>query len=601
MVGQKANVASSPGMILLIWGPLLALLLRLFAWQVLSPEETEKARRYILRRITLYPLRGMLYDREGNLLAGNAIAYDLIVIPALLREAQAHELAPYLPNLVSLLPEKHAKNPWDEQVIATRLTTHQLAFYLPHITLLSGVEIRKRYIRWYPVRCCAHLLGYLSKVTREDIARDPFYDYADFIGVAGVEKLLEKQLRGEKGYRYVLVDPQGTAREAYLAGKLDKKPQPGKSFQLSVWLPLQQYAESLLIGKRGAIVMLEIGTGEILVMASAPTFSLDSLQGPTRGNYYRQILTRAGFPLLNRAIAATYPPGSTIKPLHAYVFVSMGGIRVHTGWGCPGAWQVGNLSVGCHLHPYLHGIVDAIAYSCNSFFSMAFIRSLAKNPRLQLMTWHHWLHTFGLGQPTNSGFPGEQTGFVPDTAYYDKKYHRQWNAYTIVSLAIGQAELLVTPLQLAYMTALIASDGRTHPPTILHTEHRYRRPPPRIHVDSHLMAYVRKGMEAVIQYGTAWWLKIPGLCWAGKTGTAENPHGADHSLFIGYAPCQYPEVAIAVVIEHGGFGSQIAGPIASLLIARAFLNEFPPILKQREQYVRNYRIDYQTKKPIHAH
>ncbi len=529
-----------------------------------------------LRVEEIAPFRGEIFDRKGRLMATNRRAFRLMVVPSFYRLASLDSVL----AVVGLSSEQ-----WGRRLRRARdysrilpseivrgLTADQAARLAPLLARSSGLYLESYWRRSYLGHSAPHLVGYLSEVPPQVIAVDSFYRRGDVYGVRGVERYYERRLRGTKGRRKVITDVYGRVVGVYPDTSFNRPARAGTSLHLSIDLELQAYARRLMEGKRGAVVALDPRSGEVLAMVSMPDYSPDSMMGRGRYAYFRRRRADTTAPLFHRAITALYPPGSILKPLLALVGLQQGVIDSTWRMMCRGGFYGQGLRVGCHGHPSPLRVKGAVRYSCNAFFIALFLRSveeLDSVPARAYARWRRALLDFGIGRPTGIDLPNERSGFLPDTAFFNRFYGAgRWKGPTIASLGIGQGEMLLTPLQMAWMAALLASDGRCPRP---HLNREMFVPPSEVaRRYSHPEAWqmIRAAMKEVVRRGTARWVRTSRFEMAGKTGTAENPHGRDHSLFIGYAPADSPRIAVAVVVENGGFGASIAAPIASLVIEK---------------------------------
>ncbi len=569
------------------------LVFRLAQLQLWDPRYKIKAEATIIDREIITPARGLLYDRSGNILVHNSPTYDILVrynaldprmdtarlcqIFHLSREAFARRIEKDWRDkrYSKWIPFYFLKNVPPQYV--HRFVEYQYAY--------PGFEPRLSLIRAYPHHSAAHVLGYLNEVTKE-VVRDSggLYQYGDFIGVSGVEKYYEPLLRGEKGVRIVLKDNKGT-KVKVLEYSGARPPKAGEDLHLSIDLELQHYAESLMQGKSGAIVAIEPSSGEILAMVSAPFYDPNILTLSGRDRLELKKLQEDSLkPFFNRAIMANYPPASTIKPLIALIAMQEKAISPYTVGTCPGYYRYKEFTYGCHLHPKPRNVMIALQHSCNSYFFMTFRRVLERDgpqfeqARLDILV--DYLYEAGLGRRLGIDIHGESAGFIPSREFYDALYHPyRWSSTYIMSIAIGQGELLTTPLQLANIAAIIANRGYYYTPHFIRQIGDGTKPIPlhyrrahRLSIDTALFAPVIEGMRRSFIYGTATSAYSPHLAMAGKTGTAQNPHGKDHSLFIGFAPIDTPKIAVAVVVENAGSGGKVAAPIASLIMEKYVLD-----------------------------
>ena len=433
-----------------------------------------------------------------------------------------------------------------------------------------------RTVREYPRKVGGNLLGYVGEVNQRDIDRDDYYRMGDYIGKSGVESAYEEVLRGTKGVKITEVDTHGATKGSYMEGRLDTLPEAGKYIVCTIDARLQKFCEELMEGKIGAAVAIEPATGEILMMVSSPTYDPDELVGRERGNHYMQMLGNKRRPLFNRAVSAKYPPGSTFKLVQGLVGMQEGVLTPANAYPCHGGYSYGSKKMKCHPHPSPLDLRNAVANSCNAYFCYV-LRNVLDNPRYGSVkegfdVWEEYVKSFGFGRKLDSDFNGEGNGYVPDRGFYDKRYRGSWNSLTVISLSIGQGELGCTPLQMANLAAIIANRGYYYIPHIVKRiegrdsidrrfyERRYTK------VDPRYFEPVVEGMwRGVHVAGTSRMAFLPGLDVCGKTGTAQNPHGRDHSTFLSFAPKDNPKIAISVYVENAGFGASAALPIASLL------------------------------------
>ncbi|MEG2240307.1 MAG: penicillin-binding transpeptidase domain-containing protein, partial [Alistipes sp.] len=428
----------------------------------------------------------------------------------------------------------------------------------------------------YPRKVGGNLLGYVSEVNPEMLKRDPSYKVGDYIGMSGVESAYESVLRGKKGVRIQEIDTHGAIKGSYLKGAYDSLPEPGKNLISTIDARLQLLGEELMQGKVGAAVAIEPSTGEILMMVSSPTYDPDELVGKQRGNNYITMQNNKQHPLYNRAVKARYPPGSTFKLVQGLIGLQEGVLVPSNTYPCYQGYQVGKLHVGCHSHSSPLNLVEAVANSCNAYFCYVF-RDILDNRKYHSTktgfdVWKEYVDSFGFGRKLGSDFLGEGKGYVPDRGFYDRRYRGAWNSLTVISLSIGQGELGCTPLQMANLAAIVANRGYYYIPHIVKKvegqdslDHRF--------YEKHYTKVDAKHFEPIVEgmwrgvnvAGTSRRAALPGLDVCGKTGTAQNPHGRDHSTFLSFAPRDNPRIAISVYVENAGFGATVAVPIASLL------------------------------------
>lgn len=565
----------------------IVLLIRLFYLQVIDNTYKEFATSNVLRKVVQYPARGLIYDRNGELLVYNKAAYDLLVTPREVKPFDTLKFCSLLDITIEefrlKLKEARAYSPYKPSVLVKQISPEKYAVLQEVLYKVQGFYIQSRTLREYPRPMAAHLLGYVGEVNRAMIESNPYYESGDYIGISGIEKSYEDELRGKKGVKYYMVDVHNRIQGSYLEGEADTTALIGKNLTSSLDADLQEYAELLLKNKRGSVVAIEPATGEILVLANSPAYDPNLLVGRERGNNYSVLSTDPVKPLYNRALMAQYPPGSTFKMANALVALQEGAITPTTSYYCAHGYHSGNFTIGCH-HEMSFTLEPSIAKSCNTYYVYVF-RAILENKKYKDIregyeAWRRYMLNFGFGRTLNTDLANELKGLVPTSDYYERFVFRgsRWRALPIVSLSIGQGELGITPLQLANYTAMIANRGHYYIPHVVkevegqEIDARFREP-----VDSGIDRQhfdpVVEGMAQVMQPGgTGAMSMIPGLEVCGKTGTAQNPHGLDHSVFMAFAPKDRPKIAISVYVENGIWGSTYAAPIASLIIEK-YLND----------------------------
>jgi penicillin-binding protein 2 len=561
-------------------------LIRLFFLQVVDTTYKEYATNNVLRKVIQYPARGLIYDRNGELLVYNKASYDLLVTP---REVKPFDTLRFCQLLdISIeefrqrLKEARDFSPFQPSVLVKQISPEKYATLQEQLYKVRGFYIQSRTLREYPRPLAAHLLGYVGEVTRDMIEANPYYKSGDYIGISGIERSYENELRGNKGVKYYMVDVHNRIQGSYRSGDEDTTAQIGRNLISSIDADLQEYAEKLLANKRGSVVAIEPSTGEVLVFANSPGYDPNLLVGRARGNNYMSLVADPYKPLYNRALMAQYPPGSTFKMANALVALQEGVITPKTQYYCAHGYYSGNFRVGCH-HDQSFDLVPSISLSCNAYYVYVFRAILENrkypNIRAAYEAWREYMLRLGFGRTLETDFVHELKGLVPTSDYYERFVFRgsRWRALPIVSLSIGQGELGITPLQLANHAALIANRGHYFIPHIVkevegqEIHPRFRQPVSggidREHYDP-----IVEGMYQVMESGTGGRSRIPGISVCGKTGTAQNPHGADHSVFMAFAPKDDPKIAISVYVENGIWGSTYAAPIASLVIEK-YLND----------------------------
>ena len=554
---------------------------RLFSLQIVSGKRYHGlSDRNTLRHEVQYPPRGEVFDRNGEYLAQSKDCYDLMVVvkdmdrkgfdtarlcaiagisPAKLNQALANARPyPRKPYMVANYMSTEAKLLFDEQNF-------------------RGFYTVNRTVRQYPRKIGGNLLGFIGEVDQNRLDRDPSYRKGEYIGMTGVESAYEQVLRGRKGVKILECDAGNVVKSSHMDGLYDTLPETGASIICTIDARLQALGEELMAGKVGAAVAIEPSTGEILMMVSSPTYDPDELVGRDRGNNYMKMLANTRRPMFNRAVSARYPPGSTFKLVQGLIGMQEGVLTPATAYPCNMGYHYGKLKMACHAHSSPLDLRWAVANSCNAYFCYVF-RNILDNKRSgrtmkdNFDVWRDHVMSFGFGRKLDSDFNSEGSGYVPDRAFYDKNYRGSWNSLTVLSLSIGQGELGCTPLQMANLAAIIANRGYYYIPHIVKhiegcdsldarfTERHYTT------VEPKYFEPIVEGMwRGVNVGGTSTAAALPGLDVCGKTGTAQNPHGRDHSTFLSFAPKDNPRIAISVYVENGGFGATSALPIASLL------------------------------------
>lgn len=574
-----------------IAGTLLVVVLiyvvRLFMLQVGDNDYKKYADSNAFLRKILYPSRGFIYDRNGELLVYNQPAYDVMMTP---REVQPFDTLDFCHTLgidkeqfdrrLADMKDRR-KNPgyssYTPQIFMTQLSAQDYGRLQEKLYRFPGFYIQNRVLRQYSMPIAANVLGNIREVSPADIERDDYYQRGDYTGDLGVEKSYEAVLRGEKGEEILLRDVHGRIKGRYEDGRYDVAPVSGRSLTLSLDAELQAYGEKLMQNKIGAIVAIEPATGEILALVSSPTYDPSLLIGRERGKNYSKLTKDPYKPLYDRAIMGMYPPGSTFKPTQGLILLEEGVVTTQTSYPCFHGFVAGRLKVGCHGHASPIQLMPALQTSCNAYFCYG-LRSMLDSRRRYKSTseafeiWKNHLVSMGYGYRLGIDLPGEKRGFLPNSAYYDKFYGKNhWSALTIISIAIGQGEVLATPVQIANLSATIANRGHFYTPHIVkaiedsiispeYTEPHYPT------IDRRYYDYIAEGMRMAVTGGTCRLAAIPGIEVCGKTGTAQNPHGKDHSAFMGFAPMDNPKIAIAVYVENAGFGATYGVPIGSLMM-----------------------------------
>lgn len=572
-------------LLLIFFSVALVYIIRLAFMQLFDDTYLRSAQENVLQEQTIYPARGLIYDRNDTLLVYNDAIYDLIVTPDQVKGLDTAEFCSVLGISKEDFLARFEKikrgvgyAPYRPAVFEKQLTIPTYAAFQEKLYTYRGFQVEVRTDRKYEHNNAAHIMGYIGEVTDRDIEKsEGYYRMGDFKGISGVERSYEEVLRGRKGIRYVLVDSKNRTQGRYKEGMFDTPAVAGQNITLSIDQQLQELGEQLLMNKIGSVVAIEPATGEILALISMPTYDPNLFVGRERGNNYMKLLKDPSKPLFNRPLAAPYPPGSIFKVLMSLVGQQEGVLNPNTTYGCRGGYHMGGLTVGCHPHSSPLQLRNAVAVSCNAYFCSVY-RSVIDNlmypnSEAAYKKWYEHIGSFGIGHKLGVDLYGEGAGFLPPTAYYDKIYGRyHWKSSTTISLAIGQGELGITPLQMANATAIVANRGYYIPPHVVKRINGQPNPNPLYHkkiwasVDTPFYTVVIDGMQDVIEAGTGRVARIPGIEICGKTGTAQNPHGKDHSVFFAFAPKTNPKIAIAVFVENAGFGATWAAPIASLMI-----------------------------------
>jgi penicillin-binding protein 2 len=588
----------------------LALIIRLFYIQVIDSSYKLSAENNSKRIELLYPARGLIYDRKGELLVYNQPAYDLMIAPYELEAFDSTELCHILnidrdrlrAGIIRSNNPRYRREPFIKQ-----LSPETYAQFQEKMFRFPGFYVRSRTLRKYSKHFAAHLLGYVGEVDDKMITADPYYSMGDYIGISGLEGYYENELRGEKGQEVLLVDVHGRVKGPYQDGRFDKDAIVGRNLTCTIDAGLQEYGEELMKNYKGSIVAIEPATGEILAIVSAPSYDPSLLIGRERTANYKKLESDTVLkPLYNRALMANYPPGSTFKPIQALIGLQENVIGANSSFSCHMGFYSKNVSVGCHFHSSPLDLVHGIENSCNSYFCNVY-KLIIENPKYKnadeaYNAWRKYVMSFGIGSKLHSDFTNELNGFIASSAYYDRYYGaNHWNALTTISLAIGQGEILVTPLQMANWTAAIANRGYYIIPHVIKEvegmdtiENRFYKKNI-LEIDTANFDLVIRGMELAVNGGpgrTAGIAQLKDIIVCGKTGTAENPHGKDHSVFIAFAPKDNPKIAVSVYVEHGEWGASYAAPIASLMIEKYLTDSISSGRKWVEDHILNSNLLY---------
>ena len=589
-------------------------LLRLLSLQIMSDDYKRNADSNAFLKKIQYPARGLIMDRKGRLLVYNEPAYNIMVI---MQEQLGVDTLDFC-NTVGITKEQYIErmaeikdskknlgySRFTPQLFMSQIPAKEFSVFQEKLFKFKGFYVEKRAIRHYATTCAAHVLGDVAEVSQLDVDSDDYYRPGDYIGKLGVEKSYEKDLRGVKGMKIMLRDVHGRIKGHYQHGQFDRVPEPGRNLTLGLDRDLQALGERLMRGKLGSIVAIDPQTGEVLCMVSSPTFDPHLLSGPDRGKNYQKLYANPMKPLLNRAIMGQYPPGSTFKTSQGLTFLQEGIINTHTAYPCYHGFRYGRLHVGCHGHASPAALAYAIQTSCNSYFCWGFYHMMQAKRKYGTVNnamnrWKDYMVSMGFGYRLGVDLPGEKRGMIPNAEYYDKHYRGSWNGLTVISDAIGQGEVALTPLQIANLCATIANRGYYYIPHVVRsvegrpTDTTYTRKHYTM-VEEKYYNYIVDGMRRAVLGGTCKGANLPGLDVCGKTGTAQN-RGRDHSVFIGFAPMNNPRIAISVYVENGGFGAHFAVPIGAVMIEQYLNGHLSPSGEKRAAAFASRTIGYGTR------
>ena len=587
-------------------------IIRLFTLQLASDDYKKNADSNAFLKKIEFPSRGTISDRNGELMVYNQPSYDIMVV---MNEEKGRLDTTEFCRAIGITKEffiqrmdeikDRNKNPgysrFTQQLFMSQLSDREYSVFREKMFRFPGFYVQKRSIRQYQYPYAAHVLGDVGEVSEADIGKDSYYQPGDYIGKLGVERYYEKDLRGEKGVQILLRDAHGRIQGRYQNGKYDRKPVPGRDLTLGIDLKLQALGERMLEGKIGAIVAIEPSTGEVLCMVAAPSYDPRMMVGRMRGRNHRMLSHDSWKPLLNRAIMGQYPPGSTFKTTQALTYLTEGIIKPNTLFPCHHGFYYRGLHVGCHGHPSPLNLIEAISTSCNGYFCwglyyMMSNRRKYKNVEQAMNTWRDYMVSMGFGYKLGIDLPGEKRGLIPNAEFYDNAYNGSWNGLTIISIAIGQGEVNLTPLQIANLGATIANRGYFYTPHVVRSiqgkgiDPEYRK---RHYTRAAPWAYraVVEGMRSSALKGTCKTLRNLPFEACGKTGTAQN-RGHDHSVFMGFAPMNEPKIAIAVYVENGGFGADFAVPIGKVLFEQYLTGHLSKSAEAEANALQHRRISY---------
>jgi len=592
--------------------------------QLFSPKYKEQAQKTTLGRNTLFPSRGLLYDRDGDLLVSNTTIYDIEAIYSNVSKDIDTTAFCALLGIDNETFRKNMDKDWSNIqyhksssfTFLSKIDPQRYSVFQEHLHKYPGFYPVVRNIRSYPHENAAHVLGFLGEVDRKDIERseDNTYRNGDYIGRSGLERTYEAELRGTKGIAYILKDNLGRNLGSFAEGSLDSSAIAGADIIASLDLDLQGYGEKLMQGKTGSIVAIEPSTGEILSMISSPTYDPNNLNlNKDRGRFYDSLSTDTiNRPLFDRSVSAKYPPGSIFKTVFSLIAMQEGLLDPNRTIYCDGVYEVdskGLYTQACHAHPSPYNVPIALQHSCNSYYYQTFREFIDfhgyRTPEKGLNKLLEHLYKFGLGDKLGIDFHIEEKGLLPTPELYDRMYkhvYNGWRSTYILSLGIGQGELQLTSLQMANLAAIIANRGWYYPPHLVKSVGGDQenidlvfRTKKTTDIDDVHFDPVIEGMARVTTVGTGQQSYVPGVEVCGKTGTSQNPHGKDHSVFFAFAPRENPKIALAVYVENAGFGGAIAAPIAGLIMEK-YLNDS---ISPRKQYIEDRILKTQLiQKPI---
>lgn len=613
MINAEESVGSNKGKKLLIGLVAAAAIIvaKLFYIQIIDEKYKINADNNAMVYSVIYPTRGIIYDRHGKILVENAIAYDLMVTPSEVGEFDTVSLAGILGSDTTFIKEKMKEFKarrrsigFRSVVLLKQMSPQQFALFSEQAFRFPGFYGQARTIRKYPYNAGGNLLGYVSEVDQNYIdSHEGEYRAGDYAGKTGIESTCEKILRGEKGYNIFLRNAHNKIESSYSNGEYDKPAVPGNDIVTTIDAELQNYGQSLMEGKVGSIVAIEPSTGEILTLVSSPGISVEQLADI--GKHYNEIANDPYKPMFNRAVQSPYPPGSIFKMVNGLIGLQEGVVTTGTKYPCNMGYHFGNHKLGCHAHRSPIDFSESIMMSCNAYYCYVF-RDILENPKYNSIAeafdkWAEYVRSFGFGSGLGSDFPSELGGFVPTSSYYDKAYgKKRWRATTVISLSIGQGELGCTPLHMANLCATLANRGHYYIPHLIKNSDSYKIDSKYTRrnytlIDTVHFPKVIDGMYKAVNSGygsggTASVAAVEGLDICGKTGTAQNPHGEDHSVFICFAPRDNPKIAVAVYVENGGAGARWAAPIASLIVEKYLNGEISPQRKELEKRMLSGRL-----------
>jgi len=560
---------------------------KLFAIQVLSNEYGDAAKNNVIMKVIEYPYRGLIYDRNNNFIVVNEPEYDLFIIPKNISISDTLSFCKLLDISLEDFNERLLKAKKYSYVkpslFLKQIPRTEYARFEDYLVDYPGFEIRARTIRSYPDSILSNTLGYIAEISKSELENDidQYYHQGDYIGKSGIEAFYEEQLRGKRGVKFKYKNVSGVEMGDFEDGKFDTLAVPGLNLYSTIDIDLQLYAEKLLKGKIGSVVAIEPGTGEILAIVNSPSYNPNALAGRDFSKEFAVLQGDSLVPLFNRPIMAMYPPGSIFKIVQSLIGLEQGVLRPNEEIFVDGTL------IGDHAPPGYYNLHEAIKYSSNNYFFKAFRRIINHkvdqntyiDSRIGLEEWQRMVMDFGLGNKLGIDIPNEKGGHIPGSEYYNKIYgENKWKFSTIASLCIGQGEMLLSPIQMANIACIIANHGYFYKPHIIKKIGNDGGPLEK-YKERHFAGISSEHYDVIIGAmldalkTTAWRAVIPGIEICGKTGTAENPHGEDHSVFMAFAPKDDPKIAISVYVENSGWGGRAAASTASLLIEQYLQKE----------------------------
>ena len=598
---------------------------RLFQLQILKGESYDPLNNEAVKTVFDYPERGYIYDRNGVLLVANQLSYDVMIQPNKVKQIDTLEFCKLLKIDIEDFVKRYNKASryasYLPSVFLKQLAKEDFAFLQEKLHKYGGFFIQKRVIRKYPINAAANVLGYIGEVNEQLAKKNTYYQAGELIGKDGIEKQYENFLRGIKGKKLFNRNNLNKITGSFKNGEQDTLAERGKDLTLTLDIELQQYAQKLMVGKRGGIVALEPATGEILALVTAPSYDPNMLVGRKRSENSTILMDPKSLekPTYDRGLKASYPPGSPFKIMNALIGLQEEVISEQTSFYCYNGYRYGNRKnefMGCHCDIFGRPIQlkTAISKSCNSYFANTYKRIVEKNnkPSQGLDNWSAHVKSFGLGNYLGYDLPQGSPGLIPTGKYYDQMYRYSWNASTNISNAIGQGEVQTTPIQLANFTAAIANKGYFFTPHILKgvnkrpIENASFTEKKQTTIDKKHFSPVIDAMYEVFKTGTGKWSQVKGIDICGKTGTSENYTVVsgkrikleDHSILVAFAPKDNPKIAIAIFVENGGYGSRIAAPITSLMIEKYLNGEISEATAHRETSMLNISLQEEYNKLI---